>query len=292
MPPGLLETVLAPVERRPDQPYLLGSRGSCATRSDTPANSPMHLAGPQELRRRDSSAGTHDGEGNPEGAVTRDAYKEARLSVRHGLESTPSLAQGALYGVRVGSLSWWFAAHPAWEPGEDWPQEVPVVCYENEDECILIDPFLPQDGSFDPHGKTVRVLLTQGAHFRGTAELVERYGASVWTPPHAVWRKIPNPATTNELPAGIEALELEGEPQQVVFLIPEHATLVTGDVLTGRDGVMRVFVDEADPEPLLASLERIAELPIERVIVPHCETPIFSDGAAHIRAAVVEARQS
>jgi hypothetical protein len=28
------------------------------------------------------------------------------------------------------------------------------------------------------------------------------------------------------------------------------------------------------------------------VIVPHCETPIFVDGAARIRAAVAEARQS
>jgi glyoxylase-like metal-dependent hydrolase (beta-lactamase superfamily II) len=122
--------------------------------------------------------------------------------------------------------------------------------------------------------------------------VVERYGASVWTPPRAVWRKIQNPATTDELPPGIEALELDGEPQQVVFFIREHATLVTGDVLTGRAGVMHVFVDEADREPLLASLERIAELPIERVIVPHCETPIFVDGAVCIRAAVAEARQT
>ena len=50
---------------------------------------------------------------------------------------------------------------------------MPVVCYETEDEIVLIDPFLPQDGSFDPHGRTVRVLLTQGAHHRGTAEVVE-----------------------------------------------------------------------------------------------------------------------
>jgi len=85
----------------------------------------------------------------------------------------------------VSSLSWWFAAHPAWKAGEDWPQEVPVVCLETDDEIVLIDPFLPQDSSFDPRGKAVRVLLTQGAHHRGTAE-VERYGASVWTPPHAV----------------------------------------------------------------------------------------------------------
>ena len=104
----------------------------------------------------------------------------------------------------VSSLSWWFAAHPAWKPGEDWPQEVPVVCLETDDEIVLMDPFLPQDSSFDPRGKAVRVLLTQGAQ-----------------------------------PAGVEALELDGEPQQVVFFIREHATLVTGDVLTGRDGVMR-----------------------------------------------------
>ena len=167
-----------------------------------------------------------------------------------------------------------------------------MVCYETDNDAVLIDPFLPQDGSFDPHGKAVRVLLTQGAHHRGTAEVVERYGASVWTPPRAVWRKIQNPATTEELPTGVEALELDGEPQQVVFFIPEHATLVTGDVLTGRDGRLRVFVDDADRERLLASLERIAELPIERVIVPHCETPIFADAADRIRAAVAEARLS
>ena len=77
-----------------------------------------------------------------------------------------------------------------------------------------------------------------------------------------------------------------------MFLIREHATLVSGDVLTGRDGVMHVFVDEAEREPLLDSLERIAELPIERVIVPHCEEPVFLDGAAQLRAAVAEARSA
>jgi glyoxylase-like metal-dependent hydrolase (beta-lactamase superfamily II) len=190
----------------------------------------------------------------------------------------------------VGALTWWLSPHPAWEPGEDWPQNVPVVRYETEADVVLVDPFPPPDDSFDPGGKPVRVLLTQGAHFRGTADFVDRYGASVWTPPRARWRKIPNPATTDELPPGVEALELDGEPQQVVFFIREHATLVSGDVLTGRDGAMHVFVDEADRERLLDSLERIAELPIERVIVPHCEEPVFADGSDRIRAAVAEAR--
>ena len=190
----------------------------------------------------------------------------------------------------MSELSWWLSPHPDWESGEDWPQEVPVVRYETGHEIALIDPFLPPDGDFDPRGRAVRVLLTQGAHYRGTADFVERYGASVWAPPHAAWRKMPNPATTDELPRGVEAIELDGEPQQVVFWIPEHATLVSGDVLSGTGGRLHVFVDEAERELLLASLERIAELPIERVIIPHGDL-VSRDGAARIRAAVAEARQ-
>jgi hypothetical protein len=190
----------------------------------------------------------------------------------------------------VSELSWWFAPHPDWEPSENWPQEVPVVRYETDDEVVLIDPFLPPDGSFDPCGKLVRVLLTQGAHYRGTGDFVERYDASVWTPPHAVWRKFPDPATTDELPPGVEAIELDGEPQQVVFFIFEHATVVAGDVLSGTGGRLHVFVDEADPDRLLPSLDALAELPIEQVIIPHGDL-ILSDGAARIRAAVAEARR-
>jgi hypothetical protein len=167
-----------------------------------------------------------------------------------------------------------------------------VVRYETDAEIVLIDPLPPPDDSFDPHGKPVRVLLTYPAHYRGTDHFIEQYGATVWAPPNAVWRRRPKPATTDELPDGIEAIELDGDPNQVLFFIAEHATLVSGDVLTGRDGVMHVFVDEADRDPLLASLDRIAELPIERVIVPHCETAVFSNGSARISAAVAEARRS
>ncbi len=169
----------------------------------------------------------------------------------------------------VSELTWWFAPHPAWEPGEDWDQEVPVVRYEADDQVVLIDPFLPPDASFDPHRKPVCVLLTQPAHFRGTNDFIERYSASVWAPSHAVWRHRPRPATTDELPRGVEAIELDGEPQQVVFFIREHATLVAGDVLSGTGGRLHVFVDEADRERLLPSLDALADLPIDQVIIPH-----------------------
>src|SRR5207244_9541896 len=112
----------------------------------------------------------------------------------------------------------------------------------------LCDPLPPTDDSLDPDGLPLRVLLTYPAHYRGTDDFIERYGATVWAPPNAEWRRRPKPPTTDELPPGIEAIELDGEPNQVLFFIPEHSTLVSGDVLTGRNGVMHVFVDEADRE--------------------------------------------
>jgi glyoxylase-like metal-dependent hydrolase (beta-lactamase superfamily II) len=188
----------------------------------------------------------------------------------------------------MSDLCWWWAPHPAWEPGENWDEEVPVVRYETDSEVVLIDPFLPRDDTFDPQGKPVRVLLTQAAHYRGTTDFVVGFGASVWAPPDADWRGRPNPATTDGLPPGVEAIELDGEPEQVVFFIRDHATLVTGDVLSGTGGRLHVFVDEADPERLLPALDALADLPIERVIIPHGEL-ILSDGAARIRAVVAEA---
>ena len=64
---------------------------------------------------------------------------------------------------------------------------------------------------------------------------------------------------------------------------------MSGDVLSGTGGALHVFVDEADREPLLASLDALGDLPIERVIIPHGEL-IAENGAARIRAAVADAR--
>ena len=191
----------------------------------------------------------------------------------------------------MSSLSWWLVPHPDSEPGEDWPEEVPVVRYETDGEITLIDPLLPPAGDFDPGAKPVRVLLTQPAHYRGTADFVERFAASVWVPPKAQWRKRPDPPTTSELPPGVEAIELDGEPQQVVFFIRDHATLVTGDVLSGSGGRLHVFVDDADAELLLPALDAVANLPIEQLIIPHGDA-VLTNATTQIRAAVWEARRA
>ena len=162
--------------------------------------------------------------------------------------------------------------------------------YETEDEVVLIDPFLPPDEDFDPHGKPVRVLLTQGAHYRGTADFVERFGASVWTPPRAVWRKIPNPR--HDRGAARRASRRSSSTASRSRSSSSSASTPRSSAATcsvGTGGRLRIFVDEADPELLLPSLEALAELPIERVIIPHGDL-ILSEGAARIRAAIAEAQ--
>ena len=188
----------------------------------------------------------------------------------------------------MGTLDWWWSPHPAWEPGENWDANVPVVRYETETAVVLFDPFLPPQGAFDPHGKPVNVLLTEPGHVRGTADFVERYGASVWVPPRAVWRRGPDPRTTTDVPDGVEVCELDGVDERVAFFIPEHRTLVSGDVISSTGGTLHVFVDDGDAERLLPALERLADLPIERLIFPH--GGIVDDGAAQIRAAVAASR--
>jgi hypothetical protein len=196
-------------------------------------------------------------------------------------------------------FSYWLAAHPAWEPTENWPEEVLCVYFEAPDGIVLIDPLLPRgregefwhmlDGAVERTSQPVRVLLTAPWHARDTAAVVERYEASVWAPPRAVW-KSPVLTTTQVLPTGVEALLPAGEEEnQALFFIREHRTLVTGDVFSGTGGTFHVLVDDPDEAAFLGWLSSLYELPVERVLIAHGE-PLLADGAARIREAVAAAR--
>jgi glyoxylase-like metal-dependent hydrolase (beta-lactamase superfamily II) len=166
--------------------------------------------------------------------------------------------------------------------------------YEAGDSDVLIDPQLWPDGddAFLALGeRPVRVLLTSPWHERDARLIVDRYGASVWAPPEARW-KGPSLKTTDELPAGVEAIAPAGDENQAMFFFPAQRTLFTGDVFSGTGGRFHVFVDEEDisePGSFLDSLARLADLPIDRVLIAHGES-IFEHGAERIRQAVEEAR--
>jgi glyoxylase-like metal-dependent hydrolase (beta-lactamase superfamily II) len=168
--------------------------------------------------------------------------------------------------------------------------------FEAPDSIVLVDPQLWPDGddAFLALGeRPVRVLLTSPWHERDARLFVDRYGASVWAPPRARW-KSPSLTTTDELPAGVEAIAPAEDDNQVLFFFPAQRTLFTGDVFSGTGGRFHVFFDpdEIDEEARavwLDSLSDLAELPIDRVLIAHGES-IFENGAERIRDAVAEAR--
>ena len=208
------------------------------------------------------------------------------LRVRNGGEGTKGLTQ------LDSTLAYWLAPHPDWTPEENWPEGVMCARYEAEDSVVLVDPQLWPDGddAFLSLGeRPVRVLLTSPWHERDALLFVDRYGASVWAPPQARW-KGPSLKTTDEVPAGIEVFEPDADDNQALFIFSEQRTLFTGDVFSGTGGRFHVFLDEqTDYAVFLDSLARLADMPIDRVLIAHGES-IFDNGAERIREAVEEAR--
>jgi hypothetical protein len=180
--------------------------------------------------------------------------------------------------VRIAEGLWrWTAPHPNWEnwPGRELePREVGCVFYESEDATVLVDPLVPaeEEGDFFRHldadverrGLPVVILLTAEWHRRSADELAIRYDAPIGGAP----------------PEGMEEVPIEGaDERQVAYFIRPHAALVVAEIFSvDIHGELRVGQSPAlaRPDELEASLERIMELPVERLLVSHGE-PVLED---------------
>ena len=189
---------------------------------------------------------------------------------------------------RIAPRLWrWTARHPEWTPEARWPREVGCLYYEAPTAVVLIDPLLPADeeqaflaaldGDVQRVGRRVHVLRTVGWHERSTAELIARYDA------------------TTVVPSGVEAISIEGielpEAAETVFWLARERSLVVGDVLLGdADGVSVcpaswVGGEGGYPPAFRESLQRLLELPVERILLSHGE-PVLSDGREALAAAL------
>ena len=174
----------------------------------------------------------------------------------------------------------WTAPHPDWKESDDWEQEVGCTYYEAPAMTVLIDPlvaperdrfFEALDRDVERRGLPVAILLTVPWHERSSAELVERYGAG------------------EEAPDGVEPFAVP-EVDEMLWWLPEHATLVAGDVLVGAGGSIEVcpdsWLDERSSHTSVrAALVPLLELPVERIIVSHGK-PVLEDGRAALARAL------
>jgi hypothetical protein len=189
--------------------------------------------------------------------------------------------------LRIADGLWrWTAEHPNWQ---NWPnhereaREVGCVYYEAPDATVLVDPLVPAgdeddflrllDADVDRRGLPVVILLTADWHRRSSAELAERYGARIGGP----------------LPGGVKEIPIEGaDERQVAYFIHPHAALVVCEIF-GADIDGELYVGKSPalrrPDELEDSLDRIMELPIERLLVSHGE-PVLADAKARMAEAL------
>ncbi len=177
---------------------------------------------------------------------------------------------------------YWLAPHPAWKPGNDWPEDVLCVYYESPEALVLIDPLVPLgeenalwrrlDRDVERLGRPVRVLLTAPWHRRDAELFADRYGVR----------------PDGEPPAGIETFVAAGVQEgQKAFFIRAHRTLVVAEYFVGAADGLRVCPSpaERDSRRFARSLRQLLDLPIERVLVAHGR-PVLADGASAIRKAL------
>ncbi len=186
----------------------------------------------------------------------------------------------------------WTAPHPDWDPGDDWAQDVGCVLYELEDTVALIDPLLPREDregalawlDAKVAGRDVGILTTIRWHSRDRRELALRYRAQT----AGAW---------NAVPAGVVPRRLRGAGE-IVFWLPRVASLVPGDSLLG-DGEGRLTLcpeswlkdEHVDQRGLVARLQELLELPVERVLVSH-GAPVLRDGRAAMLHAIERVAQA
>ena len=183
----------------------------------------------------------------------------------------------------------------------EWKEVVGSVYYESPDAIVLIDPLVPPDDAdrfwkaldrdVKRLDKPVHVLITVFWHTRSTREVGERYEGRVWAPSRgrqAIERRaghvtdVFRPA--DSLPGGVVPLAT-ARAAEVVFWIPEHRSVVPGDVILGGEGGgLRLCPPSWLPQgvsqaKLRESLQPLLDLPAQRVLVSHGE-PVLARGRA------------
>jgi glyoxylase-like metal-dependent hydrolase (beta-lactamase superfamily II) len=189
----------------------------------------------------------------------------------------------------------------------EWGDDVGCLYVETEDSVVLVDPLVPEEADEEERfwraldrdvkraDAPVHVLVTVFWHTRSAARMVERYDAQLHAVTGARAAIARRAGTVHDayrggatLPGGIAALPT-ARRSEVVFWLPAHRALATGDVILGADNSglrlcpaswLPAGIDQAR---LRESLRPLLDLPVERVLVSHGK-PVLRKGHAALAA--------
>jgi hypothetical protein len=195
----------------------------------------------------------------------------------------------------------WSAPHPAWTPGERWPQEVSSYAIDDGAHVLLFDPLAVPDELFElAADRELVVVLTAPWHERDTQSLVERHGVPVYAPrpdtaddlvrkygitpeqagdgsPDLVWLRAEDAgewhpyAAGDRLPLGIEAFP-GWEHNDLVLWVDRVGAVIAGDTLVdfGRGLEINDWVlHRVTREEVADRLRPLLERPVEVVLPAH-----------------------
>lgn len=190
------------------------------------------------------------------------------------------------------NLHRWLTSSPHWREGDDkdsggWPRDVASLLYEREGTAIVVDP---QAGADDTdvwaflddrvtHARRVVVALTASWHLRDTAAVIERYGGEIRLHRTAagdtVMRGVEHVRpfdADGEIAPGVEAFLVGGcSNGEVVYWLPEHEAIVSGEVFHGRPDGLRIAPDPylVSRAELYAWIRALDRLPVTLVLPTH-----------------------
>ena len=181
---------------------------------------------------------------------------------------------------------------------EEWGEEVGCVAVDTDDGLVLIDPLDPPAEVANP----AHVLLTVFFHLRSTAAVgAPRVWAGKYSTRSAANRGVTITGQLDDggLPGGIVPFQTTRR-SEVVYWLPEHRSVVVGDVLLGAgakpkatDDPLRLCPERWLSGPTLgdlrASLMPLLDLPVEHVLVSH-GAPVLGGGRAALERVLVAAR--
>jgi glyoxylase-like metal-dependent hydrolase (beta-lactamase superfamily II) len=191
----------------------------------------------------------------------------------------------------------------------EWGEDVGCLYVEAKDAVVLVDPLVPEEPDEEERfwraldrdvarcDVPVHVLITVFWHTRSASRMAERYGARVHAVTGARAAIVRRAGAVHDayrsgatLPGGIVALPT-ARRSEVVFWLPSHRAVATGDVVLGAgDGGLRLcpvswLPSGMDHARLRDSLVPLLDLPVERVLTSH-GPPRLSDGRAALAHAL------
>ena len=195
----------------------------------------------------------------------------------------------------------WRAPHPDWEASEPWDKEVSSYAIDDGQRLVLFDPLgLPSELEQLAAERELAIVLTAPWHERDAENLVQRFGAPVYTPaPDTAedllekfdfeapegWRSSDAAwliygevgearlyAAGDRLPVGVEAFRGWCR-NDLVLWVEGHRAVIAGDTLAdfgnGIEINTRWLRGKVTREEIAEGLRPLLERPVERVLPAH-----------------------